>query len=86
MKEDQIGYLRILEFDAVTLKQFENALTDLENQGMKGLVIDLRSNPGGNLDTVVDMLRMILPEGTIVSTKDKDGNVIEEKNEEDHEF
>ena len=86
MKEDQIGYLRILEFDTVTLKQFENALTDLENQGMKGLVIDLRSNPGGNLDTVVDMLRMILPEGTIVSTKDKDGNVIEEKNEEDHEF
>ncbi len=62
MKEDQIGYLRILEFDTVTLKQFENALTDLENQGMKGLVIDLRSNPGGNLDTVVDMLRMILPE------------------------
>ena len=86
MKEDQIGYLRILEFDTVTLKQFENALTDLENQGMKGLVIDLRSNPGGNLDTVVDMLRMILPEGTIVFTKDKDGNVIEEKNEEDHEF
>ena len=86
MKEDQIGYLRILEFDTVTLKQFENALTDLENQGKKVLVIDLRSNPGGNLDKVVDMLRMILPEGTIVSTKDKDGNVIEEKNEEDHEF
>ncbi len=86
MKEGQIGYLRIMEFDTVTLKQFEEALNDLESQGMKGLIIDLRSNPGGNLDTVVDMLKLILPEGTIVSTKDKEGNVIEEKNEEDHEF
>lgn len=47
---------------------------DLEAQGMEGLVIDLRNNPGGNLDTVVEMLKLILPEGRIVSIKDKYGN------------
>ena len=44
---------------------------------MKGLVIDLRNNPGGNFDTVTDMLKLLLPEGVIVSTKDKEGNVEE---------
>ena len=52
MKEDQIGYISVSEFDSVTLGRFEQALSDLEKQGMQGLVIDLRSNPGGNLDTV----------------------------------
>lgn len=74
MKEDQVGYLYVQEFEDVTLEQFRTALEDLEAQGMKGLVIDLRNNPGGNLDTVVEMLRLILPEGTIVSIKDKYGN------------
>lgn len=73
MKEDQIGYISVSEFDSVTLGQFEQALSDLEKQGMQGLVIDLRSNPGGNLDTVCSMLERILPEGTIVSTKDRSG-------------
>ena len=56
MKEDQIGYIAVSEFDSVTYHQFETALEDLEKQGMKGLVIDLRNNPGGNFDTVTDML------------------------------
>lgn len=73
MKEDKIGYLRITEFDNVTLEQFEKALADLKSQGMKGLIVDLRSNPGGNLRTVCEILDMILPEGTIVYTKDKNG-------------
>lgn len=67
MEEDQIGYIRVIEFDKVTTEQFQVALDDLKLQGMKGLVIDLRSNPGGSLDTVVAMLDEILPEGTIVS-------------------
>ena len=75
MKEDQIGYIAVSEFDSVTYHQFETALEDLEKQGMKGLVIDLRNNPGGNFDTVTDMLKLLLPEGVIVSTKDKEGNV-----------
>ena len=77
MKEDQIGYIAVSEFDSVTYHQFETALEDLEKQGMKGLVIDLRNNPGGNFDTVTDMLKLLLPEGVIVSTKDKEGNVDE---------
>ena len=75
MKEDQIGYIAVSEFDSVTYHQFETALEDLEKQGMKGLVIDLRNNPGGNF--VTDMLKLLLPEGVIVSTKDKEGNVEE---------
>lgn len=86
MKEDQIGYISVLEFDSVTYDQFEAALNDLESQGMKGLVIDLRSNPGGNLDTVINMLGLILPEGTVVSTKDRDGNTQEYTCDGQHEF
>ncbi|SHK50797.1 S41 family peptidase [Hespellia stercorisuis] len=73
MKENQIGYIRVSEFDTVTYDQFAEALTDLENQNMQGLVIDLRSNPGGNVSTVCDMLRLLLPKGLIVYTEDKDG-------------
>ena len=53
------------------------ALDDLEDQGMAGLVIDLRNNPGGNLDVVCNMLKLLLPEGTIVSTKEKNGKTDE---------
>lgn len=74
MKEDDIGYIYVQEFENVTYAQFQSALEELESQGMEGLVIDLRNNPGGNLDTVVEMLKLILPEGRIVSVKDKYGN------------
>lgn len=86
MKEDNIGYLSVSEFDKVTYDQFSEALDSLEQQGMEGLVIDLRNNPGGNLDTVTDMLRLLLPEGTIVSIKDKDGNTEELTCDGEHEF
>lgn len=77
MKDGRTGYIAVSEFDDVTYEQFETALSDLESQGMEGLVIDLRGNPGGNLDTVTDMLQLLLPEGTIVSIKDKYGNTEE---------
>lgn len=73
MKEDGIGYLQITQFDSVTLKQFNVAMEELKVQGMKGLVVDLRSNPGGSLDTVVNILDTLLPEGTIVYTENKNG-------------
>ena len=57
MKDGQIGYIAVSEFDSVTYDQFEMALDDLESQGMQGLVIDLRGNPGGNLTTVTDMFK-----------------------------
>ncbi len=73
MLEDKIGYIAISTFDEVTAEQFREALDDLENQGQKGLVIDLRNNGGGRLDVCVDMLDRMLPEGTIVSTRTKAG-------------
>ena len=73
MKTEQIGYIQVSGFEDTTVEQFENALTALEGQNMNGLIIDLRSNPGGNLGVVVEMCDMILPEGTIVSIKDRDG-------------
>ena len=77
MKDGGIGYIRVSEFDLVTYDQFKAALDDLEDQGMAGLVIDLRNNPGGNLDVVCNMLKLLLPEGTIVSTKEKSGKTDE---------
>lgn len=74
MLEDQVGYIYVAEFDTVTTAQFEEALTELEAMGMERLVIDLRSNPGGNLSTVCEMLEMLLPEGIIVYTEDKNGD------------
>lgn len=77
MLEDNIGYIDIDEFDEVTADQFSKALDELTAQGMEGLIIDLRDNPGGLLDIVVKMLDEILPEGTIVSVKDKYGKTDE---------
>jgi len=74
MKEGKLGYIQISGFEEVTLDQFKKALTELNKQKMKGLVIDLRSNPGGNLQTVCEMADLILPKGNIVSIKDKNGN------------
>lgn len=86
MLEDKIGYLVISEFDAVTYDQFKTEFEKLKQQGMKGLIIDLRGNPGGMLDTTVNMLKEILPKGVIVSTKDKNGKEEVYRNEKDHMF
>lgn len=86
MLEDQIGYLQILEFDQVTYDQFKGELQELEDQDMKALIIDLRNNPGGVLQTVCDMLDLILPEGRIVYTEDKNGKKEEYYSDEEHQF
>lgn len=74
MKRDGLGYISVSGFEDVTYKQFKEALGKLTEQQMKGLIIDLRNNPGGNLNTVCEMLDLILPKGVIVSVKDRDGN------------
>ena len=86
MLENKIGYIQISEFDLVTADQYKKALNDLEQQGIKGLIIDLRDNPGGVLGTVVDMLDNMLPKGTIVYTKDKNGKGETYSSSGDHEF
>jgi len=74
MKDSGIGYIKISEFDSVTTDQFTDALATLKGQDMKGLIIDLRNNPGGSLSTVCDIAEQLLPEGTIVYTVDKNGD------------
>lgn len=73
MKDGGVGYVWVKQFDTVTYEQFLTAVGELQNKGMKGLLIDLRGNPGGNLDTVCQMLDVILPGGTIVYTEDRNG-------------
>lgn len=74
VKKDNIGYIAVSSFDNVTTNQFKEALTELQKKKVKGVVIDLRNNPGGNLDVVVDMLDLFLPKDKlIVYTEDKNG-------------
>lgn len=73
MLENDIAYIEITEFDDITLEQFNEALAEARGSGMKGLILDLRGNPGGNLTTVVEIARKILPEGLVVYTEDKYG-------------
>lgn len=86
MLEDQIGYISISSFDDVTTDQFIKALDDLEAQGLKGLIVDLRNNGGGLVSSVCAILDRLLPEGLIVYTEDKYGNREEETSDAEHYF
>ena len=74
MLADGIGYIQITEFQEKTAEQFDEMVADLQTQGMKGLIVDVRANPGGYLNTVVDILDTLLPKGLLVYTEDKYGN------------
>ncbi len=74
MLENNIGYIKLREFDDITYSQYCEAYQDLKDQGMTSLIIDLRNNPGGNLSTVVDICGEIVPAGVITYTVDKYGN------------
>lgn len=73
MLDNNIGYIEITEFDEVTADQFTEAFAVLKGQGMKGLILDLRSNPGGSVQTCCSIARHLLPKGLIVYTEDKYG-------------
>lgn len=73
MYDNGVGYIQITEFDEVTTEQFKEALAVIKGSKAKGLILDLRSNPGGSLPVVVDIARSILPKGLIVYTEDKYG-------------
>lgn len=77
-KKNNIGYIAISEFDQNTAEQFEKNIKKLKKKKVKGIIFDLRYNPGGLYDTVVKMLDDILPEGVVVFTKDKNGDREEE--------
>lgn len=84
--DNKIAYITVTEFDDVTTAQYAEALEQMKLDGAQGLILDLRGNPGGNLSTVVEMCRLMLPEGMIVYTEDKYGQRNEYKCDGKHEF
>lgn len=87
MLEDGIGYIAIYEFIETTYEQFHKAYEGLQNEGMKALILDLRSNPGGFLDQVCKVTDDFIPKGSvIVSTEDRKGNKEYLKAETDSEI
>ena len=81
MLPDNIGYVQLTSFDEDSAKDFEKAWKDLEKQGAKRFVLDLRNNPGGLLDTCEEIADLLLGKATIVTTVDNKGN--EDKSESD---
>ena len=76
-----IGYIRISVFNEQTGNDFAKKYMELEKQGMQALVLDLRHNPGGILGECVKVAQYIVPKGTVVSIKDRNGNTfVEESN------
>ncbi|WP_315119006.1 S41 family peptidase [uncultured Clostridium sp.] len=80
MLSDGVGYLQLSGFDEDSAKTFKKELDKLKGNGMKGLVLDLRDNPGGYLDECVDIVSNFVPKGeVVVSTIDKYGSKKEYK-------
>ena len=73
---DNVGYISITEFNHNTPEQFSRALSAVIEYGVKGLVFDVRSNPGGTMDSVAAILDLLLPAGPIVSATDKNGQTV----------
>ncbi|MGN0319163.1 MAG: S41 family peptidase [Lachnospira sp.] len=85
MMESQIGYIAIAEFEDPTFDQFKTAVEDLESQGAKSLIIDVRGNPGGLLSSVCSILEYVLPDGLLVYTQTKNGTKNEYSGSDGHE-
>ena len=68
-----VGYVRIKQFNANASREMKDTLLDYENKDVSGYVLDLRSNPGGLLDSSIDISRQFINKGIIVSTLSKDG-------------
>lgn len=73
MIENNIGYIWIYEFEDKTKSQFDKAYTKLKEDGMEGLIVDLRDNPGGDVEIVVSLCDEFLEDGMIIYSKDKNG-------------
>lgn len=74
---DSVGYIKIDRFASETDEQFVQELKSLQKQGAEKLVFDLRDNPGGSLDSLVNCLDPLLPEGKIITLKSKSGKTEE---------
>ncbi|MFN5185482.1 MAG: S41 family peptidase [Planctomycetota bacterium] len=78
MQDGQVGYIRITNFQKTTVSEVSRAMFDLSARGMKSLVIDLRRNPGGLLESAVELADNFLVRGGIVSTRGR--NTAENRN------
>lgn len=76
-----IGYLNISQFTGDDVKGFEEAVKAFKSAGISGLVVDLRNNPGGLLDDVVEIADQLLPEGLVTYVEDRHGNRHEERSD-----
>ncbi len=74
MLDDEVAYIQISQFGVNTFTEFAQQFNDLIHQGMKRLVLDLRNNPGGLMDSAVSIADSFIDDGTIVYTLDKGGN------------
>jgi len=75
MLEDGIAKVQITTFSKNTSKELVNTLNDMKNQGMKGLILDLRQNPGGLLDQAIAISSLFLPDNeVVVQVEDRNGN------------
>jgi carboxyl-terminal processing protease len=79
--DSKIGYVRLTHFSRRTGEELRDAMEQLQSKGMKGLVLDLRFNPGGLLSEAVEVCDLFLEKGTIVSTK---GRNVPERSWEAH--
>ncbi len=71
---NKIGYIRLVQFSQPAIEEMEEAIRSLEQQPIQGYILDLRSNPGGLLNASVDIARMFMDRGTIVSTVTRRGD------------
>jgi len=86
MLDERMGYIQLVEFNDTSVTQFAAALAALESEKAEGLILDLRGNPGGNLDAVVDIADMLLGDGLILYTEDKYGNGEEYRSDAEEEL
>ncbi|MBQ6595546.1 MAG: S41 family peptidase [Clostridia bacterium] len=82
--DGDLGYIRISQFTGSAGRDFRAALEAMEDADVRGIVVDLRDNPGGNLDVVVDISDAVLPEGIITTIEDRHGTVSEERSSPEH--
>lgn len=74
LQDTKIGYIRVASFSEKTAKEFQTDLAKLKEEGMQGLIIDLRANPGGLITSCVDIANQVVPAGEIVSVVDRNGH------------
>lgn len=77
IKNSNIGYIEIVQFDETSTSKFKEAINDLVSKNIKGLIVDVRNNPGGLLDSSIMISSELIKEGVIVLEKNKEGNIKE---------